>query len=91
MDGQPQVGPLSVRDLYAKIADIADANSLAIPKTTEWFGRKLAAQKRVIESELDVTLLDERGHERKRWITLKKKKGCQNTSPASPTSPEYAK
>lgn len=82
MEGQEQIGPLSVRELYAKLSDIADANSLAIPKTAEWFGRKLTAQKRVIESELGVILLDERGHQSKRWITLKMKKDHGNTSPA---------
>jgi hypothetical protein len=74
MEGQEQVGPLSVRELYAKVAGVADANSLAIPKTAEWFGRKLTSQKRVIESELHVSLLDEKGHQSKRFITLKKKK-----------------
>jgi hypothetical protein len=27
MEGQESIGPLSVRELYAKLADIADANS----------------------------------------------------------------
>src|SRR5262249_35833829 len=74
VEGQEKVGPLSIRELYSRLADIADANSLTIPKTAEWFGRRLTAQKRVIESELGVSLIDERGHGRKRWITLRKKK-----------------
>jgi hypothetical protein len=74
IEGQEQIGPLSIRELYAKVADVADANSLAIPKTAEWFGRKLSSQKRVIESELQVILLDEKKHQSKRFITLKKKK-----------------
>jgi len=74
MEGHEQIGPLSVRELYTKLGEIAVANSVTIPKTAEWFGRKLTAQKRVIESELHVVLIDEHGHKRERRITLKKKK-----------------
>jgi hypothetical protein len=84
LEGTEIIGPLTIKELYGKITEIADSNSLAVPKTAEWFGRKLTSQKRVIESELNVTLIDERGHERKRRVTIKKKKVFRNASPVSP-------
>ena len=73
MEVQEQIGPCSVRELYTRLVDIADANGLALPKTAEWFGRKLTALKGVIEAELHVVFIDVHGHEGKRWITLIKK------------------
>jgi len=62
-----------VRELYSRLAAIADAHGLGLPKTVEWFGRKLTALKGVIETELQVVVIDRHGHGDKRWIALQKK------------------
>jgi len=64
---------LPVRELYTTLGEIADANSLVLPKTAEWFGRKLTALKGVIEADLHVVFIDGYGHEGKRWIALQEK------------------
>src|SRR3954465_1823756 len=50
MEGQVQIGPCSVRELYSQLEEIAEVHSLALPKTVEWLGRKLTALKGMIET-----------------------------------------
>jgi hypothetical protein len=73
MKGQGQIGPCSVRELHSRLEEIAEAHSLALPKTVAWLGRKLTGLKGMIETELQVVLIDRYGHEGKRWIALRKK------------------
>ncbi len=73
LESEAQIGPISVRDLYCKVREVADSQGFSAPKTVDGFGRKLTTMSRIIEMELGVTCSEDRGHGRKRWITLKRK------------------
>jgi hypothetical protein len=65
-----QIGPISVSDLYAKAAQIADEQRLAFPRTATGFGRRLTNTRRVIELELGARWREETRHKGQRWISL---------------------
>ena len=88
LDDRSQLGPTSVRDLYAQVRQVAEDEGFAIPRTVEGFGKKLTSMRRVIEGELAVSFSEERAHARKRIITLRKKNLSMAASPTSPASPE---
>jgi len=46
---------------------------VVLPKTANTFGRLLTEMKSAIETELNVQLIERRGHAGKRFITLKPK------------------
>jgi len=88
LENESEVGPISVRDLYSKIQEIAESERVSIPNSVDGFGKKLTSHKRIIEMELNVAYSEDRGHGRKRWITLKRKTLSKTPSPPSPTSPK---
>jgi hypothetical protein len=88
LEAEPEIGPISVAQLYTKSQEIAANQGFSIPRSVDGFGKKLTSQRRVIESELNVTYSEDRGHRRKRWITLKRKGSSTIPSPSSPTSPK---
>jgi hypothetical protein len=70
MDREGKVGPLEVGELFRKTSEIAEGDSLPMPRTLRGFGMRLTNMRRVIEVELGVKFREERGHKGKRFITL---------------------
>jgi hypothetical protein len=63
-------------ELFKRCATVAKDQGFAFPRTAGGFGQKLTSMMRVIESELDCKFIDDRGHARKRFITLEPRGGA---------------
>jgi hypothetical protein len=69
-EGRGKIGPVESRELFRQCSKIADEAGFPFPRTASGFGQKLTNMHRVIELELNAKLRSERGHARKRIITI---------------------
>jgi hypothetical protein len=68
-----KLGPIDSSELFKRCSEIAADTGLPLPRTAGGFGQKLTNLHRVIELELNAKLTDERGHARRRTITIQKR------------------
>jgi hypothetical protein len=68
-----KLGPIESGELFRRCSEIAAKTGISLSKTSGGFGLKLTNMQRVIELELDAKLTDERGHARRRIITIEKR------------------
>jgi hypothetical protein len=65
-----RIGPMPIGNLFMEVRAVAEPAGLPIPKTATGLGRRLTLSRRVLELELEVRLVEGRGHRRKRYVTL---------------------
>jgi hypothetical protein len=64
---------ISVAELFRKCSAVAEEFGLLIPRTAQGFGQRLSSMRRIIELELGVNFIEMRGHERRRFVSLKER------------------
>jgi hypothetical protein len=65
-----RIGPIKSGELFLRCSVVAAERGLPLPRTASGFGQKLTNMRRVIELELRAKLIEERGHQRGRTITI---------------------